>query len=136
VAASPGPDPPALLGDLEDGEDLDVVGESNYHADLVAIMAALKPDPKATEVRCAALLVREPTNRYDKKAVMVVIHGKTVGYVPREDAAEIQPRLKRLEKKGQPVFVLARIGGGRVGNGGSVGPIGVSLETLPDNLFG
>lgn len=36
-----------------------------------------------------AQLVCEPSNKYDKNAVMVVVNGNKIGYVPAADAAEI-----------------------------------------------
>ncbi|HSW42644.1 MAG TPA: HIRAN domain-containing protein [Patescibacteria group bacterium] len=124
-----------LLNDPpDDGVELDVVGESHYHADLAGLMVALGDDPDATEVRTAARLVREPHNPYDRNAVRVEIHGKLVGYLSRDDAEEIQPWLKRIERRSRPTYILACLGGGRV-DGGVVGPIGVTLECLPENVL-
>lgn len=119
----------------EDGEELDVVGEGHYHADLAGLMAALRDDPDATEVRTAARLVREPQNPYDRNAVRVEIHGKLVGYLSREDAEEIKPWLKKVARRTRPAYVLACIGGGRVTDN-VVGPIGVTLEALPEDILG
>jgi glyoxylase-like metal-dependent hydrolase (beta-lactamase superfamily II) len=118
----------------EDGVELDVVGESHYHADLAGLMVALRNDFEATEVTTAARLVREPGNPYDRNAVRVEIHGKLVGYLSRDEAADIQPRLKKTERRTRPTYVLARLGGGRVDHG-VVGPIGVTLENLPEDVL-
>ena len=118
----------------EDGVELDVVGESHYHADLAGLMVALRNDFEATEVTTAARLVREPGNPYDRNAGRVEIHGKLVGYLSRDEAADIQPRLKKTERRTRPTYVLARLGGGRVDHG-VVGPIGVTLENLPEDVL-
>ncbi|MFZ5855105.1 MAG: HIRAN domain-containing protein [Chloroflexota bacterium] len=118
----------------EGGVDLDVVGESHYHADLAGLMAALRPDPDASEVWTAARLVREPQNQYDRNAVRVEIHGRLVGHLSREDAEDIQRWIKKVERRQQPAYVLARLGGGRVTDG-VVGPIGVSLVNLPEDAL-
>ncbi len=107
-----------------------VVGESHYMTELSGLMAALRTDPDDRDAMAVALLRREPANRYDRNAVRVEIHGKLVGHLDRDAAADIQAWLKRLERDRRPAFVLARIGGGRVTDG-RVGPIGVVLEDLP-----
>ena len=111
-----------------------MVGESHYHADLAGLMASLRPDPDASEAWTAARLVRDPQNRYDRNAVRVEIHGRLVGHLSREDAEDIKPWLKKLERQQQPAYVLARLGGGRVSDG-EVGPIGVTLVDLPENVL-
>jgi HIRAN domain len=125
-----------LLADPPDegGLELDVVGESHYHAGLAALMAALKSGPDATEAWTAARLVRDPQNRYDRNAVRVEIHGRVAGHLAREDAEDIQRWPKRLERQQRPAFVLARLGGGRAADG-IVGPIGVTLVDLPEDVL-
>ena len=119
----------------EDGVTIDVVGESHYHADLAALMAALGADPDEREVWTVARLVREPANPYDRDAIRVRDHSRLVGRIRREEAPELQPWLKPLEQLGRPAFVLARLGGGYVRDG-EVSPIGVTLEDLPDDVLG
>lgn len=122
-----------LGGSPGEGDTLNVVGESHYLETLAGLVAALRVDAGDREVMTVAKLVREPMNRYDRNAVRVEIHGHLVGYLSREDASEIQPWLRRAERDGL-VFVLARLGGGLVQDG-QVGPIGVTLEELPE-VFG
>jgi hypothetical protein len=114
---------------------MDVVGESHYQRDLASLKAALTTSRRGWSVDTVARLVREPDNRYDRNAVRVLIHGHLVGYVPRDEAAEAQPWLKRIERTGKPVFVAASINGGR-DQGGYLSPIGVTLEELPDSAVG
>lgn len=113
----------------------DVVGESHYQQDLASLMAALRTSPEQYEVETVAVLVREPNNRHDRNAVQVQIHRRLVGYIASDDAQAAQPWLKRQERNGKAAFVLATIGGGR-DDGGSLTLIGVTLDDLPESIFG
>ena len=120
----------------EESVSLDVVGERNYQRDLASLMAALRTSPNEWSVDTVARLVRDPNNRYDRNAVQVLIHGRLVGYLPRDEAENAQPWLKRIERTGKPVFVVASVGGGREDEGGHLRPIGVTLEDLPVSAEG
>jgi uncharacterized Zn finger protein (UPF0148 family) len=119
----------------DEAQSTEVVGESHYQQDLASLMAALRTSPDQYEVETVALLVREPNNRYDRNAVQVQIHRRLVGYLASDDAQEAQTWLKRQERNGKAAFVLATIGGGR-DEGGSLTPIGVTLDDLPESIFG
>ncbi len=108
-------------------EDLDVVGESHYHAALAGIRDALRSDDPGAELRAAAVLRREPENAYDRNAIGVYIHGAKVGHLDRYDAEEYQPLLRR---RGD-LWVQAILVGGRMTPVGEVGPIGVKLDDIP-----
>jgi hypothetical protein len=108
-------------------EDLDVVGESHYHAALAGIRDALRSDVPGVELRAAALLRREPDNPYDRNAIGVYIHGTKVGHLDRYDAEEYQALLRR---RGD-IWVQAVLVGGRMTPLGEVGPIGVKLDDIP-----
>lgn len=41
----------------------------------------------------SAALAREPNNRYDPNAIMVLVLGEHVGYVPKALAAKLAPRM-------------------------------------------
>jgi hypothetical protein len=110
------------------GRDLDVVGESYYHAALAGIRAGLNASPHRFELRAAAALVREPDNAYDKNSIAVFIHGVQVGHLDRYDAEEYQGILKR---RGDRMWVQAVVMGGRPTPFGEVGPIGVKLDDIP-----
>jgi hypothetical protein len=110
------------------GQDLDVVGESYYHASLAGIHAALHHAGDGFEVRAPALLRREPDNPYDRNAIGVYIHGAKVGHLDRYDAEDYQALLKR---RGGHVWVQAVVMGGRPTPLGEVGPIGVKLDDIP-----
>jgi HIRAN domain len=51
--------------------------------------------------RLPALLVREPDSRDDENAVAVMVYGHTVGYLSRDDAADLADRLDELADLGQ-----------------------------------
>ena len=76
------------------------VGTSNYEPAIAAI--AQNPKGKNALVFCTASLVPENTNAYDLNAVMVVIDGQTVGYLPREYAKVFR---SYFEKFGLPIQV-------------------------------
>ena len=62
-----------------------VAGAAQHHAAVLASDAAAPGKP--LELR------RDPANEHDPNAVMVVAGGEQVGWVPRELAAELAPRL-------------------------------------------
>jgi hypothetical protein len=67
----------------------DVVGEAATNADgrkRQDILCEVEPGERVD-------LTREPQNPYDSNAIAVTIHGETVGYIAREDAAVLTPLL-------------------------------------------
>jgi hypothetical protein len=96
----------------------EVVGESHYLQNLQTIISAanlISTEPG--ELFCQAFLLCEPTNPHDANAVAVVISHKTVGHIPRGDAQELAPQLRRLAntrtsngRGGQVLCVQACIG--------------------------
>lgn len=56
----------------------------------------LREDQEVEIENLEAELRPEPTNPHDRNAVMVIIKGRHVGYLGREDAAQYQPHLTRL----------------------------------------
>lgn len=77
----------------------EVAGESHHEAEIRSLFPPVFGSD-SREVRLRAALVPEPTNRHDKSAVMVVVDGKHVGYLPKEDAARYQPTLVDLQRRG------------------------------------
>lgn len=80
---------------LGDGDfEMPVVGLP-YHSDGVSGVAdALEDDGPGTH-EMTAHLVREPRNPHDRNAIRVDVLGETVGYMPREYAAMLAPRLDK-----------------------------------------
>jgi hypothetical protein len=62
-----------------------VAGAAQHHAEALASGAAAPGSP--LELR------RDPDNAHDPNAIMVLAAGEQVGWVPRELAAELAPRL-------------------------------------------
>ena len=109
---------------------VDAVGESRYQ-DALEEIAGGRSDRGADHEK-VALLIPEPTNRYDPNAVAVWIEGKIVGYLSRENAEVLQPGIIRLHRQhDRPVACRARIVGGWDRGGGDRGHFGVRLYLDP-----
>lgn len=96
---------------------VEVRGESNYQ-DALKRVAKRYQDHSSANI--TATLLREPTNKHDRNAVMVRLDGRTVGYLAREDAIRYQPLLQELEQRGHIAEADAQLTGG-VGNAKSFG---------------
>lgn len=70
---------------------LEAVGESNYQLALKEICGGHSRD--GWELEVDARLEREPTNPYDPNAIAVTINGRTVGYVPRDQAKRLASQM-------------------------------------------
>ncbi len=105
----------------------DVVGEANYQTKLEAVVGGRTRD--GVEHSCVAVLLPEPRNRFDRKAVVVRIEAKTVGYLSRQDLPEYHAALRECQINGKPVCCRALIVGGWSRRGGSdQGHYGVKLD--------
>lgn len=112
---------------------VDVVGESRYQEALEAIAGGRTED--GADLETAALLVPEPSNRYDPNAVQVMIDGRVVGYLSRENAAVLQPRIVEMVRgTKRAVACRARVVGGWDRGGGDRGHFGVRLYLDPADL--
>lgn len=83
----------------------DVVGESNYHQTIKAI-------PKAARENFWAELRPEPENPHDEMAIAVLYRGKTIGYLPRDDARLFHRINAETIQEGRPIAVQAKTTGG------------------------
>lgn len=83
--------------------DFDIVGEQSYQQNLAKI-SGLK-ELRSKHFECYALVVSEPSNKFDKNAIRVEINGLIVGYIPKEKA-------KKLSKYSIRKTVPALINGG------------------------
>lgn len=106
---------------------VNVAGESHYQGDLRALTAT--DGREAVHQEFEAVLAPEPDNRFDPNAVKVLIAGRHVGYLPREEAAAYKPMLERLAGRGRRGACEAMVSG-RGGESGTSN-IGVFLR-LPD----
>ncbi len=114
---------------LGGGDDLEVVGESNYQSALWAICGGRLGE----RVRCpiTAVLVPEPQNAYDPNAIAVVIAEQTVGYLDRQTAAQYVRSLHdQMASHGAHIGLNGVIVGGGHRDDGP-GRLGVWLEHDP-----
>ena len=103
-----------------------VVGESNYQGALRNLSRGhVKEGVKLEKL---ALLVPEPTNSFDKNAVLVMIDDKKVGYLSREDAIDFHKSMVCLNRQGEIAAVDAIIVGGFIKKDGSTAHFGVRLD--------
>ena len=73
---------------------IEVVGESRYHANLKSI--AGDHGDASVDLTRTAYMVPEPHNLNDPNAVRVDIEEKCVGYLPRQLAANVSPAVRRV----------------------------------------
>lgn len=93
---------------FDDHMRLNVVGESHYQDALKRVSKC--PPTGEHGYECAAVLVPEPTNEHDPKAVMVQVNGECVGYLPKGSGHKMVKRLRVMADKGQPAICAAFIG--------------------------
>jgi len=75
------------MGDFE----FEVVGQSFYQKELSRLTGV--QGEKSAEVQCVATLAREDDNKHDPKAVAVLVDGRKVAHLSREDARSYRRRL-------------------------------------------
>lgn len=78
-----------------------VVGES-YHLEALLTMIRAAPDDERQdgEVHKVAVLLPEPNNEYDRRAIAVMIDGMKVGHVPKTDTDLIHEVIDSLQDQG------------------------------------
>lgn len=92
---------------LDKAFNYNVVGESYRRDDLLKIIN--KHDSlRFGRLDLQAKLKCEPTNAFDNTAVMVLIEGVHVGYIPKTDSARVTSLISKSEQ--QSLIVNARIG--------------------------
>jgi hypothetical protein len=106
---------------LGSGFNAEVVGESNYQANLSKLVGGRTRD--GVEKVMTATLMLEDENPYDRFAVRVDIEGLTVGYLPKEAA-----RAWRLTGRSDGFKCSAVIRGGWDRGRGDGGLFGVRLN--------
>ncbi|HYV14581.1 MAG TPA: HIRAN domain-containing protein [Conexibacter sp.] len=114
---------------LQGSETLEVVGESYRQDDLWHLVGGFSADRIRRDV--SAVLVPEPENKHDPNAIKVLIDGRLVGYLSREDAVIYLPGLLRLMAvHSSPIALSGQIvGGGQREDG--MGMLGVFLDHDP-----
>lgn len=109
--------------------DFEVVGESNYQRALASL--AGDHGDQSPNLETTATLYPERNNPHDKAAVKVTIHGKTVGYLSRDDAPRFRRRLSSRKIGIKPTTCNAMIIGGFAKQDGSKASYGVVLDMKP-----
>ena len=112
---------------------LEVVGESFYQDALWDLVGGVCSDYVRQDA--VAVLEPEPTNPHDANAVRVLIDGRMVGYLSREDAAAYLGGLRGLLERARPGCVGLHgviCGGGQ--RGGRIGCLGVFLDHDPSDF--
>ena len=117
---------------FEGADDLDVVGES-FHPDNLELIVSQMAQPRhfvhgKLNLPVHAVLKAESDNQYDANAIAVLVGGRTVVHLSRENAAAYRPGLLRLEtQEGQPIALAGNIIG-------SDGVYGVFLKHDPEDF--
>lgn len=107
---------------------LPVVGEARRQRELWKIVGKDRKGDDDIEVQVDALVLPEPENEFDPNAMRVFIAGAVVGYLSREDAAEMAEDLLATDGQPMAVFCQARIIGGFTMRDGTIAHLGVSLD--------
>jgi hypothetical protein len=81
-----------------------LAGESHYFE---AISSAA--NRQSGEHVTIAEIIREPDNKFDANAVRVEINGRTVGYIPREEAPAFHPLLDFGKSVNKRIFASCRV---------------------------
>jgi len=81
----------------------EVSGESFHEREIRSLFAS-RLDESGAEIQTQASLIPEPNNQFDPNAVMVLVAGNHVGYLPKEIAADYRKVLLELQRQGfEPV---------------------------------
>lgn len=105
--------------------DFEIVGESFYQENLLAIAGGYSRDGHRTQ--CIATLLFDAENPHDENAVRVEIDGKTVGYLSASHALRYRKVLAKFDRPG-PLQCEAIIVGGSKSNQHNQTHFGVKLE--------
>lgn len=82
---------------LGDGEfSFDIVGEASYKPAIMSLISKERLAERSSSTFFTARLILDDDNEYDSNAVRVEIKGKTVGYIPADDASSYRKWAKRV----------------------------------------
>lgn len=109
--------------------DVEVVGESFYADSIRAI--ANNSDGEHADYQGLALLVPNDLNPYDDKAVAVLIEGRQVGHLSRDEARQFRRRLSAKKLTGQTTSCDALIEWGGRGAGEKMLDYSIRLDMKP-----
>ena len=125
ATAQPPIEPPPARLTLYEGPGIDVVGEFYYQDALEAICG--RPCSQGYMLDVIAELRREPNNPHDRNAVAVIIDGRKVGHLSREDAPLFHRAVDRATREHGVATCRAQIRGGWDRGADDTGTYGVTL---------
>jgi len=79
-------------------DEQEVVGESHFAENLRAVLLALGG---SGEHMTTALLMPEPDNKFDRRAIAVYVEGRRVGYIPRDETGDFHTLISWARQNGQ-----------------------------------
>jgi len=106
----------------------DIVGEASYQAGILSVLGG-PLGIEGANLQKTAVIVPEPENKYDQNAMRVFIDGVLVGYLARDDAAEMVEELESLQSVAV-VVCEALVVGGFSKRDGSRAHLGVKLDLM------
>ncbi len=82
---------------LGNGEfSFEIAGEASYKSEIKSLVAKEKHKEQSSTTFLTAKLILEDNNAHDRNAVRIDINGKTVGYIPADDAQSYRKWAKRV----------------------------------------
>ena len=105
---------------------MEIVGEAIYQAALDAICGGKCED--GHQLSCVAQLCFQEDNPHDRNAIVVLISGTVVGYIPRDLALGMRSSILKLNPDERPVTCDARVVGGWLRGDDDEGHYGVRLS--------
>lgn len=108
--------------------EFEIVGEASYQEALNDLCGGKCNE--GYDLPVVAQLCFHDDNPYDANAVVVLISGKIVGYIPRDLAPWIRSEILRINPHEQPITCDAKIVGGWDRGHGDVGHYGVKLSIV------
>ena len=81
-----------------------LAGESHYFEAI-----SMAANRQSGEHAATAEIIGEPDNKFDSNAVRVEINGRTVGYIPREEAPAFRPLLDYGKSVDKRIFASCRV---------------------------
>jgi hypothetical protein len=76
-----------------------VVGESNYQQAIIAAAGGVNEAGQPLHRDVLALIEPDPLNQHDKTALVVLVDGKTVGYIPKTHKSYVKKVMKQQDAK-------------------------------------
>jgi hypothetical protein len=108
------------------GFTFEIVGEASHQEALDAICGGKCED--GHNIQVVAQLCFQEDNPHDPNAIVVLINGKVVGYVPRYLAPDMREAILKLRPEERPVTCDGKVVGGWLRDEDDEGHYGVKLS--------